>query len=61
MGLGGGTAASGIALGGGAMVAWAGRLSGSGLYVASGTSVHAARLARAHLAAARAAATTLSC
>jgi len=31
MGLGGGTAAAGIGLGGGAMLAWAGRLSGSGL------------------------------
>jgi hypothetical protein len=39
----------------------AGRLSATGLETARGLSVHAARRARAQLAAARAAATTLSC
>jgi hypothetical protein len=42
------------------MSARAWRLSATGLEMTSGTSVHAARRARAQLAAARAAATTLS-
>jgi hypothetical protein len=61
IGLGGGGGAAGIGIGGGAMLARAVRLSGTGLETASGTSVHAARRARAQLAAARAAATTFSC